>query len=263
MQIIYGAVLLVMVVLNLFLAFIIRQIVAITNQQVRRHVTRELESCTAALDGKLAEYQKLEEDLARIRQEIQKAEEIRELPKAPAAVCVKEQKPGNGLFYQSGVAYRSEGALETYRYIRDNMKLDHEAIIRQAVDYGKEYERKSEQTELWKLCCQILEKLSHEEIFRLATQSREKQEEQLEALLTGREKEAMEEIAPSGQIPDFISRMDRLRQYRLLYDPQPRIRSGEKEQEEKAAFGVRYEYDPQIHEGVCVRVGTDMIDYSI
>ena len=109
MQIILAAVLLVMAALNVFLFFVIRQIVVITNRQVQRHFTVELESLNAGVEETLVR-------LAEARKELQETQERGEAKRAEEAAAAAPA-PG-GLAQVPGFShprYRSAESLETYR----------------------------------------------------------------------------------------------------------------------------------------------------
>ncbi|MCD8077290.1 MAG: hypothetical protein LUE63_02725 [Lachnospiraceae bacterium] len=265
MLILYVAVLLVMAALNVFLVFIIRQMVVITNRQVQMHFSREMGRCTGALDEKLAELSETEERLREVTQRVkeQEAAARRAGSQIGSASSVKREGSSSSLFYQSGVSYSDREALDLYRTIRDGMDLDYEGLIRAVAQQSRAPERD------WELSGQILEKLDFDFQYRLVTASPALREELLHASLNGEELSALERIAPIRDYPDPIKRMDRVRQYRMLYDPRVRVICGEKSREgspgpdETTGEEIYLEYDPAIHEGIRVRMGDGVLDYSI
>lgn len=260
MLILYVAVLLVMLVLNLFLAFIIRQAVVITNRQVQAHFSRQLARGADAVDKKLEELHELE---TQVRKEKARLEEYRAALEesgrtAPGAEAAAGAASGTGsLFYQSGVAYRSAEALEAHRYIKDHMELDYDGLVQAALKLRRDPGRD------WEVCGSILGKIGFEELFRLTTCAKESAAKELEALLTREELETLERLAPESAGLELSKRIDRVRQYRMMHDPQVRVRCADKEQDQVRHGEVITEYDPRIHEGIRLRVGAGVLDYSL
>ncbi|MCD8333293.1 MAG: hypothetical protein LUB60_04090 [Clostridiales bacterium] len=266
MLILYAAVLLVMAALTIFLAFIIRQMVNITNHQVQMHFSREMGRCAEALDQKLAELSDTEEKLREVKQRICEQEEAakRAGKQVGAASRTGQETGSSNLFYQSGVSYRDHEALDIYRYVKEEMDLDYGSLVSEVVKQSRKPDRD------WNLCTRILEKIDFDFQYRMVTASPETRDRLLRECLDGEELEALERIAPAGEYPDPVKRMDRVRQYRMLYDPRVRVVCGEKDRERAAGMlgregsdQVQVEYDPAIHEGIRVRMGDGVLDYSI
>lgn len=250
MQIILAAVLLVMAVLNVFLLFVIRQIVVITNRQVQRHFTVELETLGEEVEGAL-------ERLAEARKELQETERKEKAPGEPGAA----RPVSRGLSQVPGFShprYRSEESLETYRYIRDHMRLDYSGYIRQALDW------RPEPDEVWTRLKGVMDKLDFQTMYGLILMQDGERETALSELLTEEEQAALEQAAPAELYPDFSGRMDAARQYLKLHDPVVRVESGDPDaQNRPEEDGLRVEYNPQIHEGIRLHVGAGVLDYSL
>lgn len=259
MLILYGAVLLVMAALNLFLAFIIRQIIGITDRQVQMHFSRELGRCAESLDQKLQELSKAEERLSEVELRLKEQREAlgRASRQTGAVPAARQESGSSSLFYQAGAAYRGDKTLEVYRYIKDQMDLDYEALIKAAAAQKEEPERD------WELCGQILEKLKFELLYQLVTSSGEIREQILKEHLTEEELGALERIAPADGYPDPVKRIDCIRQYRMMHDPQVRVICGEKDLDQVRHGEILTEYDARIHEGIRLRMGTGVLDYSL
>ena len=252
MQIILAAVLLVMAVLNVFLLFVIRQIVMITNRQVQRHFTVELESLGEEVDG-------VPERLAEAKKELQETEkrgENRKTEGNAAAAAIPRglsQVPGF-----SHPRYRSEDSLETYRYIRNHMKLDYSDYIRQALACRPQPDA------VWTCLKNVMEKLDFQTMYGLILMQDEEREAALGQMLSEEEHNALEQAAPADQYPDFSDRMDAVRQYLKLHDPLIRVESGEPGiQDIPEEEGLQMEYNPQIHEGIRLHMGAGVLDYSL
>lgn len=258
MLILYGAVLLVMVALNVFLALIIRQMVVITGRQVQMHFSRKLEDCTDALDKTLEQLREAEQELARTRQLVKEQEESARKTGIPESAQAAPEHAGTGsLFYQAGVSYRNQEILETYQYIKEHMQLDYDGLL-------EELQQQSQEPNAdWILCGRILEKVDFSVLYQLTTSPREKRRELLSELLTREEQEALERIAPEKELKDPVKRFDRVRQYRMLHDPQVRVRCGQQHLDHRVKNGAVITYDPQIHEGIQLRMGTGLLDYSL
>lgn len=254
MPIILGAVLVITMVLNLFLLFVIRQMVTITNRQVQRHFTRELEFCTEELDGKLQELHAAQNRLEGIEKQIQEQKAVR---KDMAVYGQGRNRTGQAAVVKGNARYRNGESLETYRYIRDHMKPDYEELIQKAA------RRQSGTEKIWNVCRSMMEKLDFETTYRLATMPEEEQGRILKELLTEEELQVLEEAAPSEDFSDIIIRLDKVRQYMMLHSPEVIVQCGEKDQDRKQYGSVKVEYNPNIHEGIRLRMGSGMLDYSL
>ncbi|MBS6396017.1 MAG: hypothetical protein KH452_02515 [Clostridiales bacterium] len=250
MQMILAAVLLVMAVLNVFLLFVIRQIVVITNRQVQRHFTVELESLGTEVEGML-------ERLAEARKELQETERKETAPQEAETTA----SVARGLSQVPGFShprYRSEESLETYRYIRDHMKLDYSDYIRQALA------SRPQPDQVWERLRDVMDKLDFQTMYGLLLMQDEERETVLERMLTKEEQAALEQAAPLDLHPDFSDRMDAARQYMKLHDPVIRVESGDPDVRNRPEEeGLRVEYNPQIHEGIRLHMGAGVLDYSL
>lgn len=254
MLIVLGAVLVITMVLNLFLLFVIRQMSVITNRQVQQHFSRELEFCTEELEEKLKELKTAQDSLQGIRQQIQEQKAVQQ---SMLVYGQDDHKPGQAAVVKRNARYRSAESLDTYRYIRDHMKPDYQELVKKAV------ERKKETGEEQDLCGSILKKLDFETAYRLVTSPAKEQERILNRLLTKEEQEFLEQTAPGGEFTDIIARLDKIRQYRMLHSSEVVVQCGEKDQDQKQYGSVKVEYDPDIHEGIRLRMGSEMLDYSL
>ena len=254
MYMILLAVILVMAVLNVFLFFVIRQIVIITNRQVQRHLTAEIEVCGKELEETLGR-------LSRTRQELQDAEQKKAAFDAPGEGNVPAGEAGaSRLAPVPGFRhprYRSEESLETYRYIRDHLKLDYEGLVQQALELCPKPDRE------WQNCKKIQEKVDFSTMYELLLCPEEEQSERLKALLTEEEWNTLERVTPQDQYPDLTVRMDMVRQYIRFHYPVLWIECGEQEAEEESRGNIRITYNPQIHEGFRLHMGQGVLDYSL
>ncbi|MCD7807498.1 MAG: hypothetical protein LUH19_09215 [Lachnospiraceae bacterium] len=259
MLILYIAVVAVMALLDLFLLFVIRQIAVITNRQVQQHFARELGKCSGSLDEKTGELADLQDKIktAELRlQELQAA--AKRTANGPAAQAQPVQQGSGSLFYQSGIDYRSEEALEIYRYIKEHMELDYDGIVEQARKLAP-----ASEDPLWEGCGKLLEKFDFDLTYQLTTSDEEKRQEILKERLTEEELNVLNQVAPLSEYPDTVSRIDRVRQYRKINDPTVRVICGEKELDQQQRKGVLTQYDEGIHEGIRIRTGTGVLDYSL
>lgn len=254
MLVVLSAVLVITMVLNLFLLFVIRQMVLITNRQVQKHFSQELEYCTEELDEKLARLNDTQEQLRCVRQQL---EEQKRAQKSIAVAREENRQAGTAAVVRGKVRYQSGESLETYRYIRDHMKPDYRDLVRRAV------ECRPESDETWDCCSKIVEKLDFDTVYRMITRTEEEQHQILEQVLTEKERQALELVAPEAEIPDFARRLDKVRQYIKIYSPEVVVQCGEKEEDQKQYGEVRVEYNPHIHEGIRLRVGSGVLDYSL
>lgn len=251
MHIILFAVLLVMAVLNIFLVFIIRQIVLITNRQVQRHFTVEMDAMAGELDEVMGRLAQAKKELVAEEAGQKEAEGLR-APGQPAAQLSLSAVAG---FRHP--RYRSEESLETYRYIRDHLKLDYKELIRK----GQEHCPIPDRT--WECCRTIQEKVGFEQMYHLILLPEDRQAQYLQELLTEEELAVLEQVAPEEWNADISVRMDEVRQYVRLHDPRLRVECGDPEGLGEEFGDVQVEYNPQIHEGIRLHIGSEVLDYSL
>jgi len=241
-------------VLNLFLLFVIRQMVVITNRQVQQHFTRELEFCTEELDEKLQKLHTAQNQLQGIQDQIREQKAVQ---RNMAVYNQSKSSTGQAVTVKGNARYRSPESLDTYRYIRDHMKPDYKELVQKAV------ERQSGTSEIWSLCQSILAKLDFETTYHLVTRPEGEQEQIMKEMLTDEELQILEEAAPREDFPDIILRLDKVRQYMQLHSPEVVVQCGEKEEDRKQYGDVKVEYNPNIHEGIRLRMGSGVLDYSL
>lgn len=261
MQIIYITVLLVMVVLNLFLAFIIWQMVSITGRQVQTHMTKELENSVAALDLKMEEIQRLEEEKSRIQEEISSLEGV---------VLSLKTSP----FYAPRPISR-ELFVPTARYV-DNEFFDNHKLVNEMMREVNQKEiierirrrylytgsRKDYDT-----ACEILKFLDMETVYNLCTISSADQYKLLYEALDGRAKEILCTFAENLQENeefDVLNFRTYVREIRTEQDPKVYIRTGNRSEEgldwDK---DLVHQYDSNISEGLKIIYQNKSFDFSI
>jgi len=253
MQMVLLAVILVMAVLNIFLLFIIRQIVLITNRQVQRHFTVQMDQMSEDLDQTL-------EKLAEARQALKEETSSQKRPARGGAAtgCILRlclRRTGFPDFQHA--RYRSEESLETYRYIRDHMKLDYDRLIAEARKHCPAADA------CWLACRSILEKLNFEKLFDLILMPEEEQKAELALVLSPEELDYLEQVAPEQNGRELSERVDEIRQYVKLHTPKLRVESGDPDCPVTESDEMEVVYNPQIHEGIRLYMGPLMLDYSL
>ncbi len=252
MQMVLLAVIFVMAVLNIFLLFIIRQIVLITNRQVQRHFTVQMDQMSQDLDQTL---EKLAEARQALKEETssQKRPAREEQTQAASSGCASDA-PVPGFQH---ARYRSEESLETYRYIRDHMKLDYDRLIAEAKKHCPAADA------CWLACRSILEKLNFEKLFDLLLMPEEEQKAELASVLTPEELEYLEQVAPEQNGRELSERVDEIRQYVKLHTPKLKVESGDPDCPVTESDEIEVVYNPQIHEGIRLYMGPLLLDYSL
>lgn len=252
MQMVLLAVILVMAVLNIFLLFIIRQIVLITNRQVQRHFTVQMDQMSEDLDQTL---EKLAEARQALKEETssQKRPAREDQPQAASSGCASDA-PVPGFQH---ARYRSEESLETYRYIRDHMKLDYDRLIAEARKHCPAADA------CWLACRSILEKLNFEKLFDLLLMPEEEQKAELALVLSPEELDYLEQVAPEQNGRELSERVDEIRQYVKLHTPKLRVESGDPDCPVTESDEMEVVYNPQIHEGIRLYMGPLLLDYSL
>lgn len=248
------AVILVMAVLDVFLFFVIRQIVIITNRQVQRHLTAELEVCGKELEETMGRLLEARQELEAAEQQKAAAVEAQGEDQAVSGAALSRLAPVPGFRHPR---YRSEESLETYRYIRDHLKLDYEELVRRALEICPAPDAE------WENCRRIREKIDFSRMYELLLRPQEEQDACLEELLTEEELATLERVAPGGQYPDLTVRMDMVRQYIRFHDPQLWVECGDKDLQKEGDGRIRVSYNPQIHEGFRLHIGQGVLDYSL
>lgn len=261
MQIIFGAVLAAMVVLNLFMGFVIYQIVLITNRQVKRHVTKELENCTAAVDQKMEEFKQMEQKKEKLQHEISSLEGV---------VLSLKTSP----FYAPKAIDR-ELFIPTARYI-DNTFFDNHKVVsdmmkgvdqREIVRNIRKLHAYTGNREDYDTACRLLDFLAVDTAYELCTVTPKLQIETLREALTGREAEMLEEFLRTlGEDEEFDALNFRtyLREIRTEQDPTMYIRTGDRELDcSQWGQEMVHQYDGNISEGLKVIYQNQSFDFSI
>lgn len=261
MQIIYIAVLLVMVVLNLFLAFIIWQMVSITGKQVQMHITRELENSSAAFDLKVEEFKQLENEKKRLQNEISSLEGVvLSLKTSPFYA----PRPISRELYVPTARYVDNEFFDNHKLVNEMMKeVDQKEIIdRIRSRYVYAGNRKDYDT-----ACEILKFLDMETVYNLCTISAEEQYRVLSEALKGRAGEFLEIFAESLQEDeefDVLNFRTYIREVRTEQDPRVYVRTGDRETEgldwDK---DLVHQYDSNISEGLKIIYQNKVFDFSI
>lgn len=261
MQMIYIAVLLVMLVLNLFLAFIIWQMVSITGRQVQKHMTRELENSTAALDLKMEELKQLEEKKSQVQEEISSLEGVvMSLKTSPFYA----PRPIARELYIPTARYIDNEFFDNHKLVNDMMKgVDQREIVQKI----RERYRYVGNREDYDTACQVLEFLDMETVYDLCTISSEEQVEVMRKALTGRAGEFLEEFLESlGEDEEFdvLNFRTFVREIRTEQDPKIYIRTGNREPEEMDwDQDLVHQYDSNISEGLKIIYQNRSFDFSI
>ncbi len=261
MQMIYIAVLLVMAVLNLFLAFIIWQMAAVTRRQVQKNMAGELENSAAALDMKMEELKGLEEEKKKIQGEIDSLEGVVLSLKtspfyAPRAIARE-------LFIPTA-RYIDNEFFDNHKLVNDMMKdVDWKKIvenIRSRYIYAGDRER-------YETACGILENLDMETVYGICTRDPQEQESILEEAFTGRTREMLEEFRSGmGEDEDFDVLKFRtfVREISVEHDPRVYIRTGDRNPARVDDNpDIVYQYDSNISEGLKIIYQNRSFDFSI
>lgn len=261
MQIIFGAVLIVMVVLNVFMGFVIRQIVLITNRQVRQHVTRELEKCTAAVDQKMEEIKDMELQKEELQDDISSLEGV--VLSLKTSPFYAPRPIARELFIPTA-RYIDNTFFDNHKLVSDMMKgVDQKEIVRNI----RRVHAYSGNREDYDTACGLLKFLGVETAYELCTVSPQLQVETLRGVLTGREAEMLErflETLDEDEEFDSLNFRTYLREIRTEQDPVMYIRTGDRDMD-CSGLGdeVVHQYDDNISEGLKIIYQNQSFDFSI
>lgn len=261
MQIIFGAVLAVMVILNLFMAFVIRQIVVITNRQVRQHVTRELESCTAAVDQKMEEIQEMEREKEKLQSEISSLEGV--VMSLKTSPFYAPRPIARELFIPTA-RYIDNTFFDNHKVVSDMMKgVDQKEIVRNIRErYAYTGNRDDYDT-----ACRLLDFLGVDTAYELCTVSPQLQVASLQEALSGQDRKMLDRfLASLGEDEEFdaLSFRTYLKEIRTEQDPVMYIRTGDREMDCSDWGGdLVHQYDSNISEGLKIIYQNQSFDFSI
>jgi len=261
MQMIYVAVLLVMAVLNLFLAFIIWQMAAVTRRQVQKNMTRELENSAAALDLKMEELKQLEEQKKKVQGEIDSLEGV--VLSLKTSPFYAPRPIARELFIPTA-RYIDNEFFDNHKLVNDMMKdVDWKQIvqnIRSRYIYAGNREN-------YETACRILEDLDMDTVYSLCTRDPQEQETILEEAFTGRAKEMLEEFRSGlgeDEAFDVLKFRTYAREIRTKEDPRVYIRTGDRNPAKLDENpDIVYQYDSNISEGLKIIYQNRSFDFSI
>ncbi len=261
MQIIFGAVLAAMIVLNLFMGFVIYQIVMITNRQVKKHVTREIEGCTETVDRKLEEIRQMEQKKEDLQHEISSLEGV--VLSLKTSPFYAPRPIARELFIPTA-RYIDNTFFDNHKLVSDMMKgVDQKEIARNIRSLHAYTGNRQD----YDTACRLLDFLGVDTAYELCTVSPQLQVETLKEALTGREAEMLEDfLGTLGEDEEFDSLSFRtyLREIRTEQDPSMYIRTGDR-QMDCSGWGedMVHQYDGNISEGLKIIYQNQSFDFSI
>lgn len=252
-QTVFIAVVVVMVVLNVFMLFVVRSVAAVVGRQIRKETQKLFAAYEPLLVEKSKELRDLEQKLKDIQpQSILETPEPKQMSKGPAAVVV------SGGEAHRNRAYRNPLFADGYRSVQSRFTIEPEAVI------GQVAQEKTVEDQKVTLATWIVEHISFDMVYRLSTLTPEMQWQLLWDTMDKEMQPLFKAVAGSEdtfQMVDFYHDMKTICAYETgtLF-----VRTGgEKDDFAGLSDDVVTVLDPSICQGVQIVTGNKMYDFSI
>lgn len=244
------AVLIILIVMNLFMVTVLRQMTLSTGKQIEKDAIRLFSAYDEILEKKSQELQKLEQELEEKRQE-------EKLGETMPAQAVSQAAAGEACVVSG--RYRDDTFSDDYQRVKENFSFDPTLVLdhirRQIPDSRQELA----------LVEGILGKLSFDDCYEMMTLPTKVQNEILDEFLTEDEKTLHHSYMESSGEEEVQAFYQWLTDRRRILDTGMELRVGVSLKDRAKELGnqVASSYDPEICEGFQVKAGNRIYDYSI
>lgn len=244
------AVLIILIVMNLFMVTVLRQMTLSTGKQIEKDAIRLFSAYDEVLEKKSLELQKLEQELEEKRQE-------EKLGETMPVQAVSQASAGEACVVSG--RYRDDTFSDDYQRVKENFSFDPTLVLdhiqRQIPDSRKELA----------LVEGILGKLSFEDCYEMMTLPTKDQNEILDEFLTEDEKKLHHSYMEASGDEEVQAFYQWLTDRRRILDTGMELRVGVslKDRAKELETQVASSYDPEICEGFQVKAGNRIYDYSI
>lgn len=242
---IFIAVFVVLVVMNIFMIFVLRQMTILTGKQVEKDAVRLMAVYDTLLEKKSEQLRELNEKLAVSTTEVKRESPTGEVARGVLAPYIPEK----------GVRYHDTEFTQNYQKIKDTFLIEPESVISQVSELEKSRADEQKQLEL-EAQKGILEKISFDSLYQIATLEIEEQQKILKEVLEPKELEIYETWKQETKNPDMIGFFGWLKIQIKTNNRDLIVRTGNESEE-------MYQFDSSICEGVKVMCGDTLYDFSI
>ena len=247
---IVAAVLIILIVMNLFMVMVLRQMALSTGKQIEKDAIRLFAAYDSVLDRKSQELEALEQEIKEKSQEMKlkgslPVQAVRR--EAAAEACVVSGR------------YRDDTFSDDYQRVKENFSFDPTLVL----DHIKSQIPDSRKELV--LVEGILDKLSFDSCYEMMTLPAKDQNEILDEFLTEDEKKLHHSYIEETGNEEVQSFYQWLTDRRRILDTDMELRVGVSLRERAKELGseVSSSYDPEICEGFQVKAGNRIYDYSI
>ncbi len=249
LSVIFIAVLVVMIALNVFMLFVIKSTSAVVGRQIRGDALRLFSVYEDILVEKSKKLREMELELAAMPKTTRQKAVVHRKPTAQKVESVSKRK-------RATPEYLSKDFAAGYRSMQEKFTMDKENIISSVY--------KERENGKGAIAVAILEKISFDTVFKLTGISKESQWEIVNELLEGNEIAVLHSFAQTADDFDIVRFYDELKMMAEFENGQVYVRTGSpKENFDGIENGVITIYDEKLCEGIQVISGNKLYDFSI
>lgn len=248
MWLLFIVVVMVISVLMVFLIMAIRMLTGQAKDQLNRYFLKNLETYDRLAENKNAQIDSAKERLAAMS-----SASVTSHP-----VSVQVSSAGVAAVTPSA-SYRDPGFLDDYAYVRQHMKMDYHAKVRELLTSLKE-----EKDPELALCQDMLSKIPTDHLYEIITMQETDQIEYLKELFDDEEDAYLDQYCMERGTFDLLAFHNDLKAYVREHEHEFYIQAGNPEEyKDLEDAHVHVVYDPGVHEGVRVSYKNTLYDFSI
>lgn len=244
---IFIAVFVVLVLMNIFMIFVLRQMTALTGKQVEKDAVRLMAVYDTLLEQKSAQLREL--NLQKSMYEEQMVIKDDKLDTWTVDSSLANFIP------EKGVRYQDTEFAQNYQKIKSVFSITPEQVVSQVMEIEKQVNREIEMKQLG-LYQEILSKISFESLYEIATLELEEQKAILREVLEEEEVDVYDSWQKENQKSDIITFFSWLQIQVKSSSKDLIVRTGNEQ-------ATQYQFDSSICEGVKVVYGDTLYDFSI
>lgn len=249
LSVIFIAVLVVMVALNVFMLFVIKSTTAVVSRQIRGDVLRLFSVYEDILVEKSKELKDLELEITAMPKPMRPKTVVRRKKTFEKVEVVQKRR-------KVVPEYLNKDFAAGYRSMQEKFAMDKENIISSV--------SKEKETGKGAVAVAILDKISFDTVYKLTGISKESQWDIMNELLEGKERELLHSFAQTAADFDVVRFYDDLKMMAGFDNGQVYVRTGSSgENFDGIEDGVITIYDEKLCEGIQVISGNKLYDFSI
>ena len=261
MWLLFIVVVMVISVLMVFLIMAIRMLTGQAKDQLNRYFLKNLETYDRLAENKNAQISDLQRQVRDLEEKIDSAKERLAAMSSASAMShpVAVQASAAGAGVAPTASYRDPGFLDDYAYVRQHMKMDYHAKVRELLDSLKD-----EKDPELNLCQDMLDKIPTDHLYEIITMQEGDQIEYLKELFDDEEDAYLDQYCMERGAFDLLAFHNDLKAYVREHGHEFYSQSGNPEEyQDLEAPNVHVVYDPGVHEGVRVSYKNTLYDFSI